>query len=225
MFLKRNLNHLLRIHQLSGIKLAKATGVHPSSIKQIRTGTNTNPTISTLLPLAKYFRLSVEALVSDDLTYLTHDDAESRQKEASKKIPLLHWHHIKNPTHECEYLAVNTNYSDKSFAITLESEYWWRYREGGVVIIEPAFAPEHNDYVLTRNRTTEQHDVKQLLVEDAATYLKSINIDLHITPFDENQELLGVVCEYQHILKAPTTTQQEAHSHLNEINKDCLETI
>ncbi|MBV9576414.1 MAG: helix-turn-helix transcriptional regulator, partial [Gammaproteobacteria bacterium] len=66
--LSANLIALMDYHRIGGAQLARTTNIPLSTIKNIRKGTNINPTIETLIPLARYFDISLEEIIYCNLS-------------------------------------------------------------------------------------------------------------------------------------------------------------
>lgn len=59
---------LMRSKKITSAALSKATGLSEITINKIRNGQNTNPTIGTLILIARYFNVSVDDLLGNDTT-------------------------------------------------------------------------------------------------------------------------------------------------------------
>ena len=57
----------MALERLSSSALARKTGVHATNIKRIRNNEQANPTVTTLLPLARYFSISLSQLIGDEV--------------------------------------------------------------------------------------------------------------------------------------------------------------
>lgn len=64
------LSHLMAEKNIKSAELARKTGIGQPVIHRVMTGTTDNPQIATLIPLAKFFRVSLDQLVG--LTPLNH---------------------------------------------------------------------------------------------------------------------------------------------------------
>ncbi len=65
--LSDNLNLLMARSRLNSSELARLTGLPATTIKRIRNNEHSNPTISTLLPIAKQFSITLSELVACEL--------------------------------------------------------------------------------------------------------------------------------------------------------------
>ncbi len=68
----KNLNMLMTEARLNAGELSRRINLPASTIKKIRTHHHSNPTLSTLAPLAKYFSLTISQLVGDEPLPDTH---------------------------------------------------------------------------------------------------------------------------------------------------------
>jgi DNA-binding XRE family transcriptional regulator len=65
--LTTNLQYLMASHGIDSIDLAEALSISSESIIRIKNGTLSNPSLNTTISLSKYFSVSLEALVFNDL--------------------------------------------------------------------------------------------------------------------------------------------------------------
>ncbi len=63
--LAKNLKNLLKKHKLTTSFLARKTGISQPVIHRIMSGETTNPKIASLIPIARFFKLQVEQLLSE----------------------------------------------------------------------------------------------------------------------------------------------------------------
>ena len=64
--LAKNLIGVLKLHGVTTAKLSQDINIPEITINKIRNGQNQNPTISTLLPIVKYFNISLDYLFRSD---------------------------------------------------------------------------------------------------------------------------------------------------------------
>jgi DNA-binding Xre family transcriptional regulator len=62
---KKNLNRLMIESDLSIQELSAATGVAKANIFRLKNNASCNPTLSTLIPIAKHFNISVSELIGE----------------------------------------------------------------------------------------------------------------------------------------------------------------
>ncbi len=60
-----NLHKLMSNTRLTASELGRHLNLPAATIKKIRTGENKNPTITTLIPIAKYFNITISELIGD----------------------------------------------------------------------------------------------------------------------------------------------------------------
>src|SRR5580692_3272249 len=87
--LSDNLNLLMARARLSSSELARQLGIPATTIKRIRNNEQANPTITTLIPIAQYFSISLDQLIGDESFCTT---GEMRPLDELHQIPMLSWH-------------------------------------------------------------------------------------------------------------------------------------
>ena len=190
--LGENINFLMGCKHLTINDLAQRTGIPPSTLKKIKNKTNTNPTVSTLIPLANFFDIPLDQLLHENLM-LHH-----RCLKKPKLIPIISWQG-KNATQEV--ITSEKDFSADAFALPVELNAWKPFPYPGYFLIEPNLQAHQHDFVITRNGDSNLLSVKQFYTEDEAIWLKSINIDNHIIPHANSHQILGVLVEYRRTLK------------------------
>lgn len=198
---------------VTAIQLSRETNLPLSSIKKIRNGSNSNPTISTLLPIARIFCIDVEELVSNDLMSLQKSQSEKNKFTLSARIPVIQWDEILlwpnielSKTH---FICTEKQVSELSFALNVEAEDWIFFTMGSLLLIDPLFHPSHRDYVIVYKVGMPQPSLKQILIEDEKIYIQSVRIPNNIELISDQYRILGIVIENRKSLKR-TTIQKKA---------------
>src|ERR1700748_1799792 len=88
-----NLTLLMEHYHVGAVQLARLTGIPLSTIKNIRKGANVNPTIETLVPLARHFATSLEDLIQGDpLVQKMNPLLPTKQAASSpRSVPVISW--------------------------------------------------------------------------------------------------------------------------------------
>jgi len=196
--LSDNLNLLMAKARINASELARKTGIPASTIKKIRNRNNPNPTLTTLLPIAQCFAVTVSQLIGDET--LPTGNAE---KSSQKSIPLLSWKQaIHWPNENAHlYLSLQHPHSDKTFALKVEDEDWQGFTKESLLLIDPHEPVEHRDFVIVHKEGQEISSLRQVLYDEETIYLKPVINGYNITPFSSQHQLLGVVMECRKYLK------------------------
>jgi SOS-response transcriptional repressor LexA len=193
------LNKLMQELRVSADELARQTGIPASTIKKIRNHQNPNPTLSTLIPIAEFFAITLGQLGGVE-PLPTHRIKGQYQTKSLQHIPLIHWNeigedHIKDkPT-----ITTEQAYSTEAYALTVEEEDWENLPKGTTLIIDPTLKPSHRDFIIVKK--TNQPQLKQLLIDEDQYYLKPVVAGYQITAFTPDHQILGVVVEYKKQLR------------------------
>ncbi len=179
---------------ISGMKLAKKLGIPASTFKKIRSKEITNPTIATLLPIARYFSVPLEYFLEAENSLDNTTDA-SKQKH---HIPLLSWVEAKefsviSPNHVF-YVSTERNYGMHVFALRIEEGYELLFPSGSYIVVDSDVTPQHGDLVISKGDHLNLI-IKQFVNRDGKNYLVSLD-NKEMTLFTPGC-LLGVVIEYQ----------------------------
>jgi SOS-response transcriptional repressor LexA len=212
------LKHLIEERGLNVSKLARKTGVLQPVLHRIVAGTALYPKIDTLVPLAKYFDVTLDELVG--LAPLPEHEPSTQilKKKRAKNIstyyevPLFTWEEMPGLIDKEYAIAqfvtrrksdkdtVMTEYpiSDKTFAVTLPNHSMApRFNEGDILIVDQLLQREEGDFVLVNLDKNDPSIFKQFFIDGADRYLKSLNPDVKPLCIHKNDpcEWIGVVVE------------------------------
>ena len=207
--LSDNLNQLLDKQRMSVSQLSYATGIPASTIKKLRNRENMNPTLATLIPIARFFSVSLEHLISDiEIKAQSAANLATlplNHVQLSKSCPLLtwekaiHWPHTDDTL--CQKVLSMNYYHPQMFALQVETEDWEPLVQGTVLFVDPTILPIHCDYVVIVRKGQEVANLKLFLCDDEKKYLRSMRIVNDVIPLTETHRIIGVVVEYWKQLK------------------------
>lgn len=197
----------MRETHISADELARRTGIPASSIKKIRNNNNPNPTLTTLIPLAEYFDISLDQFVGKEPIPDTRIPGQYKNNiEKLKRIPIIRWKDAiiwPNVQNKDEYPKVTSefDYSTGAYALLVEESEWENLSKGTALLVEPNLKPEHRDFVIIHKKGHIVPTVKQILHDEDQIYLKPIIAGYNITLFSDEHRILGVIVEYKKHLK------------------------
>ncbi len=201
--LSDNINMLMAKARVNSSELARLTGLPATTIKRIRNNEQSNPTVSTLLPIAKYFSITISELLGCETT---NTEISLNTHEGVRAIPLLSWR-------ECwhfdalDYATIQKKIftekrvTKKSYSLMVEDHDKNFFPENCLLVIEPTLKPESGDYVIVAKSEQGSASVKKYIVETDQVYLKSLVDGLGIIPLTNEYKVLGVVIQYKVELK------------------------
>ncbi|MBP9742251.1 MAG: helix-turn-helix domain-containing protein [Burkholderiales bacterium] len=192
----KNLWFLMNRDKLNTVKLAEYVGISGESIVKLRKSELSNPTLKTLLGIAKYFKISISELVFDDLS-----QPQLRKKfvESTSYIPIINWSNLPNwrNSEANEFAAVIKEFDGEVFALRMDSDCGL-FSAGTIIFVDPTKALQNNNYALVLNTTNSIVSVKQIIA-DGSYYLQSVNPKINtIVKFDEAEySIYGIIVGYQ----------------------------
>ena len=200
--LSDNLNILMAKARLNSSELARLTGLPATTIKRIRNNEQANPTVATLLPIAKHFSVTITDLLGFEFAE-SLEGAYTVQSSANT-IPVLSWRDCA----EAEARATSQSkvqterqVSKRAFALIVEERDLEAFPAKSLLIIEPELAPTSGDYVIVAKSQQGVSSIKKYIVETDQIYLKSLVTGLGIVPLTAEYQILGVVIQYKVELK------------------------
>lgn len=196
--LSTNLNHLMAEAQINSSELARKTGVPASTIKKIRKHSNANPTLTTLMPIAQNFAISVSQLIGDEFSLSTPVSTPANN------LPLLTWHQASNWPHNAKdavnFTAIVNHDGINRFALTIPDENWEGFLPQAIIIIDTEATPLHRDFVLVSH---EHHTpvLRQYLIDDGHVYLRPVVQGYQMSLLSDKHRIIGTVIEQRKLLK------------------------
>ena len=203
--LSDNLNLLMAEVHISADELARRTGIPASTIKKIRNRYSPNPTLTTLIPLAHFFSLTLGQLVGDEPLPNDRIKGTYQINESSlKQIPIITWQETlswPNTTSQHNFVSTEYEYNNNAYALMIEEEGWENLAKGTVLLVDPTLKIEHRDYAIVHKEGQTSPALKQILYDEDNIFLKSVLNTSNIIPFSSVHKVLGVVVEYKKYLK------------------------
>lgn len=206
--LSTNLNQLMHEKELNASELARLINLPASTIKKIRNGDNPNPTLATLLPIAKFFAITLSQLVGEEPLQQTAATNMPQPLTATmQRVPLLPWRETITWPHKLSVdqatVATEHIYDQTAYALEVQEDNWENFTPGTVLIIDPTVKPNHRDFVIVYKQGLKLPTLKQALFDEERLYLKPVVPGYHFTTFTPEHRLLGVVMEYHKQLRNP----------------------
>lgn len=202
-----NLNILMAKARVNASELARQTGLPASTIKKIRNNDNPNPTLTTLIPLAQYFSITLSQLIGEETVsefYL--QKLELKSSNIIQRIPLIDWKEAnawpENRIGYNKYTALDKKYNENIFALCVNENNWDKFPKSTILIIDPTSTIEHEDYVVISQEKQEIPTVNQIIYDNGKFLLKPIISGQCIKIFTSQHKFLGVVIEHRHLLKS-----------------------
>jgi len=191
---------------LNAEELSRRTGLPASTIKKIRNNNDSNPTLSTLSPLAKYFSLTISQLIGDEPFPKSRIKGSYKiDLETLNHVPLITWQEAAHWPHVCDLIrpAITTEhkYSQNAYALLVEEDNWENLVKGTALLVEPTLKVEHRDFIIVHKVGQKIPTLKQALFDEELIYLKPITQGYNITIFTPEHKILGVIVEYKKHLK------------------------
>ena len=203
--LSDNIKKLLGIRKLTISDLSRKTGIHHSVINRIINGETENPSIRTVSPIAAYFSLSVNDLLSDQpLSKENNTDiAYTAENEKIKQIPIISWSdatrwkglEIDN-IKKYKLIYTEKGITKAGFALKIQEDISFLFKEGSILIIEPTIKPKNRDFIIVQDGKYPMATLRRYITEGSSVFLKPMDQSLHAVEFDKDKHhIIGVVVQ------------------------------
>ncbi len=193
--LSNHLNQLMANERITASELGRRIDLPASTIKKIRNCDTPNPTVATLLPIARYFSLTLSQLVGDEEMPF-HGVHGSLQK-----VPVLSWEAaIDYPNTDykpTQSLHLDPPESPLSFALIVKEPNLEGLPEDTILIINPDIKPQHLDYVIVYKPGFKTVCIKQWIDNQGEIYLKTLFPGCPFTAVTPEHRVIGTITEYR----------------------------
>jgi len=196
---------------LSEAKLCRELNIPQPTLHRLVNGATSNPTVTTLLPIAEYFKISLEQLLGLEPLDLNTSTAHSFQSRKSTQIPLIPWEEVYKhkkllpditTANWEEWVTTNLKLKPGTFALQIEIDtipvpY---YENGTILIIEPSNEVKNangHTAILCSNLTQTAY-IRKVLNDGDTTWLLPIHSVLQPEKMDNSWMFCGII--RQHIL-------------------------
>lgn len=191
---------LMREKAISITELARQIHISQPVLHRLASGITYNPQIETLIPIAHFFGVTLDQLVGNTPLPYSKDTHTPAQQWAN--VPLLKLDQVLNwldhdlSTKPTKFVSTDSPVNKKSYAVRLnDSTMQPRFTEGTVLIINPEYPPEDQDFVIAQANDEKIATFKQLLTDGENLYLKPLNPDFPIVQMTKDHRILGTMVQ------------------------------
>ena len=198
--LSNHVNQLMAHERITASELGRRINLPASTIKKIRNCDAPNPTVATLLPIARYFSLTLSQLVGDE-NMSFHGLSGGLQK-----IPVLSWQTVIDYPNVDFQTATKTislypPESPSSYALIIEEQNFETLPDGTILVVNPDIQPTNLDLVVVWKEGQPSACLKQWIDDQGEFYLKNLMPGFPCIGFTKEHTVLGVITEYRKRLK------------------------
>ncbi len=197
------IKQLLFTNDITEAELARKTEMPPATLNKLKTGTIKDPQLSSLIPIANYFNVSVDELVGikplHDKNYSTDNNV--------LKIPLLKFEDLQSyqindlisKVNKDSYVIVDfenesIDNKEKLFAMNfIGAAMYPEFRDKSLIVYSAAKKPQNADFVLAYIQSSNIFVLRQIFIDAHSTILKPINPNFSIIQMGYNDYIVGVV--------------------------------
>lgn len=200
--LSSSIEKLMELHGVNMNQLHKNTGVPLTTINRLINDNNVNPTITSLIPIADFFEVTLNQLMGIDPL-----DSDLLVGKYAKKrglwtdVPIITWEQASEWPANVSTLTINNVIStdvplgDHPFALVINEINWEGFFPNSIIIVDTTLHPEHSDYAVALKSGQKRASLKQILIDDDRTYLRPVNKDYQTQLMDDSYKLLGTVAQ------------------------------
>lgn len=205
--LKNVLSLLMDECDIDDISLSRETNIPISTISRMRLRSDSNPTASTLRPIAKFFSISISQLLGDEpLSKDRLPGSHNPTSFTSVRMPIIDWDSIadwidndgQKIKHKLtQWISTEKRIGYRAFSLKiLTDSFGLAFRKGSLIIIDPEQKPSDGDLILLRLKKDGVIVLKQFLADGNDFYIRSVNPEMKgINLLDDSYTVIGVIIE------------------------------
>lgn len=212
-----NITHLMEACGMDAAQLAQQTNLPASTISRLRSNTTDfSPNLSTLLPIAEFFRVTLSQLIGEEPINASVYGTFKPTKICKFPLPVLDAKTIQ--AFLTEQLAessltvdVDISVSEKSFAYVLQGNAMEpHFPDKTLLIIDPAVSFENLDHILVIPKGKMSPILRQVLVDGDEQYIRALNPAFNeFAKFDHSShQVLGVMVQSRRNFKSVNQAEQ-----------------
>jgi len=210
--LAENLRTLMWEFKLSESELARRVGVCQPVIHRIAKGLTTNPNVDTLRPIVKYFSITIDQLLGDEVLPIESLGGGSNPRRKHwLALPLITW----QQTVFWDQLSANFNplqrfnteakVSDNAYGLQVEDDRFVPlFPKGTYLVIDPNIAPKPDSCLLVLIKSQDEVNIFRCLAGKKQFRLQSLDPENELVPTWDACVVLGVIIEAKIELHTPS---------------------
>jgi len=184
----------------SVVKLAKLLKMSTPTLNKLASGLTPDPRMSTVIPVARYFKISLDALLSNDLEY------ELLKKPQHTFIPLISYHELAHVHEQINALTIRTwqnwhpiprQKEDDAlyYAVQVaQNQILPPFNNASVLIVEHHLQLISNTYALIKHYNVDNLMIKKIVFEDDKQWLLPLQSELPTAEFNPKKyQILGTI--------------------------------
>lgn len=173
-----NLKKFLKKECMSENELSKRIGIPQQMINRIITGINQNPKLSTITPIADYFKVPLQELISN----ANLDAANPQIINTQHKVPFVEFKDIEKHgfnhaiSHANKYVTVELDQNKNYFATTMNDDSMEpKFSQGTILVFEKEKEPFNGDFCLLKD-DRNHYVFRQIMINSTSKkFIKCLN--------------------------------------------------
>ncbi len=201
--ISKNINQLMESCEIDATELAEHTGLPHSTISRLRsTAQESSPTLSTLIPIADFFCITISQLIGEEAINLSSTTFKP-SKMRRVPVPVLTTETISDylgstGTIEAPFIYLDHAITDKSFAYLLQGNAMEpQFPDKTLLLIDPTIEIENLDHILVIPSGKKIPLFRQVLIDGEEKYIRTLNpaFNEFIKLTSDSHTILGVMVE------------------------------
>lgn len=200
--LNKILTKLMDEAHIDTAELSRHTGIPIPTINRLRIDGESNPTLTTLLPIANCFNITINQLVGEEeISPYRASSTFNPDARQTQLIPLLTIEQSAKSVNQNEYsqhqmIVTSAKVAIDAFAIVIKgSLVTSRFPENTILVFDRHLKPHDKDYVIIRLEGQQKPVLRQLLIDGDNYYFKPISPAFGGIILSNNHEFIGVMVQ------------------------------
>lgn len=206
--IKDVLRQLMTQHKISENELAKRTSLNQPTVHRLLAGETADPRASTLIPIARYFDISLEALLGEEELAAPKLNPTLENTQPIRYAPILSWDEAKsicitgsNPPEKDKKKPIFSDAGYRAFWLQMRGNAMYPYLRDkeSFLCVDPDKTPIHGALCLVLQKDLDELMVRMILLDGSLKVIKTVHPDFYFREHLDNRfQYCGLVTEDQH---------------------------
>ncbi len=205
--LSQILKRLMFEKQIRATELARKIGMHQPTVHRIAEGTIKQPHESSLVPIAKFFNVSIEQLRGETpINWLDVHGVLKEGPETISAVPVLNWEEAEeNPQNlhktntRRKSIIIDKHIGINAFALIMkDSSMYPLFPKGTLLIVDPDKEAKDRSFIIIKIKNQQQIIFRQLFIDAHQRYIKPLSPDLNqfkMLAVNNNDRICGILVQ------------------------------
>lgn len=213
--LRKNILYLIKKAKINTAQLAKKVNVPQPTIHRLVSGEMEDPKLSILNNIAKYFSLSLDELITNEIEFKNELNKnpsllDNNIVKRVFQIPIINWNEAVNYEvftstldlkNWSDWLVVDEISTNNAFVLKSKRSMEPRFPLNSLLIVDVNLEPLDGDLVIVHFKDTKEVTIREIILDGPIQKLAHITEKLPLHQVNDETKIIGVVIQTRYLYK------------------------